>query len=349
MKKFFAVIGNPPYQEETEGNERDTPIYPDFMEESYKVSDRVELITPARFLFNAGQARQTNAEWIKKMLTDKHVKVLEYEPDASKVFPTTDIKGGVAVTLRDAGRDFGAIEVFTPYQQLNSIVSKINSVCDKSQRLDAIFASQRLHKLSDDFFDDFGEDDNVKANMTSGTRTKIVSSFVEKMPHIFVPKEAPSKDEIRLLSRIGGKREWRCVKRKYLKSNPYIDAFKLYIPEANNAGVFGETLSRAIVGKPGEATSDTFLNAGPFATEEEAVNLYKYYRTKFFRALLGVRKVTQHSPSIVWETIPLQNFASTSDIDWSRSVAEIDRQLFDKYAFTDDEIDFIETHVKEMD
>lgn len=348
VKKFYGVIGNPPYQEETEGNGRDTPIYPDFMSESYKVAERVELITPARFLFNAGQARQTNAAWIEEMLSDKHLKVLEYEPDATKVFAATDIKGGVAVTIRNESKDYGAIHVFTAYPELNSIVAKVLDLEGAAPRLDSIFGSQRLYKLSDAFFNEFGNDENVQNNMSSGTRTKIVSSFVEKMPHVFIGRDKPNKDEVRFLSRIGGKREWRCVKRAFLKDNDYIDAYKLYIPEANNSGVFGETLSDVVVGRPGEATSDTFLNAGPFNTEEEASNLAKYYRTKFFRALLGVKKVTQHSPSIVWETIPLQDFTTNSDIDWSKSIPEIDKQLYKKYGLSDDEIEFIETHVKEM-
>lgn len=46
---------------------------------------------------------------------------------------------------------------------------------------------------------------------------------------------------------------------------------------------------------------------------------------------------------------PLQDFTSDSDIDWSQSVADIDRQLYAKYGLDDEEIQFIESHVKEMD
>lgn len=99
---------------------------------------------------------------------------------------------------------------------------------------------------------------------------------------------------------------------------------------------------------PGEGSADTFLNAGPFSSLEEANNLRQYYKTKLFRALLGVRKVTQHSPSQVWEMIPLQDFTDKSDIDWSQPIADIDRQLYKKYGLTEDEIAFIESHVKEM-
>ena len=78
-------------------------------------------------------------------------------------------------------------------------------------------------------------------------------------------------------------------------------------------------------------------------------NLAKYYKTKFFRALLGVKKATQHSPSQVWRTIPLQDFTPGSDVDWSKPISDIDCQLYAKYGLSDDEVAFIESHVKEMD
>ena len=81
----------------------------------------------------------------------------------------------------------------------------------------------------------------------------------------------------------------------------------------------------------------------------EADNLAKYIRSKFARALLGVKKVTQNTPPAVWAYVPVQNFTPNSDIDWSQSVADIDRQLYAKYGLDDEEIQFIESHVKEMD
>lgn len=74
----------------------------------------------------------------------------------------------------------------------------------------------------------------------------------------------------------------------------------------------------------------------------------KYVKSKFARALLDVLKVTQDNDRGVWKLIPLQNFTSSSDIDWSKSVHEIDLQLYRKYGLDENEIDFIETHVKEM-
>nr|WP_241695734.1 Eco57I restriction-modification methylase domain-containing protein [Ligilactobacillus salivarius] len=91
--KFDVVIGNPPYQEESIGDNKTfaPPVYHKFLDQSYKVGNIVEMIHPGRFLFNAGS---TPKAWNKKMLSDRHLKVLYYEQNSAKVFANTDIKGG---------------------------------------------------------------------------------------------------------------------------------------------------------------------------------------------------------------------------------------------------------------
>lgn len=99
---------------------------------------------------------------------------------------------------------------------------------------------------------------------------------------------------------------------------------------------------------PGEGATDTFISIGFFLSNTESLNTIKYLKSKFCRTMLGVKKATQHTAKAVWEFVPLQDFTSASDIDWSRSVHEIDLQLYKKYGLTDEEIQFIETNVKEM-
>lgn len=64
--------------------------------------------------------------------------------------------------------------------------------------------------------------------------------------------------------------------------------------------------------------------------------------------MLGILKVTQNNAKPTWKYVPLQDFTSNSDIDWSKSIHEIDLQLYKKYGLDEKEIQFIETHVKEM-
>lgn len=95
-------------------------------------------------------------------------------------------------------------------------------------------------------------------------------------------------------------------------------------------------------------STETFLSIGRFRTIGEAYAVEKYIKTKFARALLGVLKVTQNGNKPVWKYVPLQNFTPNSDIDWSKSIHEIDLQLYRKYGLDEKEVNFIETHVKEM-
>lgn len=74
-----------------------------------------------------------------------------------------------------------------------------------------------------------------------------------------------------------------------------------------------------------------------------------YVKSKFARTMLGILKITQDNPASKWKYVPLQDFTPASDIDWSKPTPGIDRQLYAKYGLDENEIEFIESHVKEMD
>lgn len=75
----------------------------------------------------------------------------------------------------------------------------------------------------------------------------------------------------------------------------------------------------------------------------------KYIKTRFCRVMLGTLKVTQDNSKSTWRNVPLQDFTAQSDIDWSKSISEIDQQLYAKYGLDQNEIDFIETRVRAME
>lgn len=122
----------------------------------------------------------------------------------------------------------------------------------------------------------------------------------------------------------------------------------MFYAKATGKGEFGEALPDAIIGGPGDGATVTFISIGAFTTLDEANNCAKYTKTKFARTLLSVLKVTQDNTPAKWKYVPLQDFTPSSDLDWSKSVHEIDLQLYRKYGLDENEIDFIETHVKEM-
>ena len=85
--KFGAVIGNPPYQRIIK-NTSDKQIYNYFMEVGYVTSSLAVFISPGKFLFNAGKTPKT---WNEKMLNDKHLSVVRYEPSYKTIFPNIEL------------------------------------------------------------------------------------------------------------------------------------------------------------------------------------------------------------------------------------------------------------------
>lgn len=338
--KFDVVIGNPPYQEEANGGStRDEPIYNHFMDLSFKLSDLVTLITPARFLFNAGQ---TPKSWNKKMLNDEHLKIVMYEQNSGMIFPRTDIKGGVTVTLRDSSRNFGKIGVFTPYEELNAIVKKVQKLNELT--LNEIVSSRGNYRFSAQLFVEYPD---TKEKLGKGTGNMIVSNVFEKLSNLF--SDASFNNSLKLIGRINNKRVWRYINKKFVKNNEYIDKYNVALPKSNGTGKLGEILSSPMILLPNEGATDTFISIGKFNSKDQANALLKYIKTKFLRSLLGVRKITQDNPRSAWTAIPMQDFTSNSDIDWSQSIADIDQQLYRKYGLSNNEINFIETKVQAME
>ena len=127
-----------------------------------------------------------------------------------------------------------------------------------------------------------------------------------------------------------------------------IGKWKIFVPKAYGCGSVGEVPSTPVLGTPVQACTETFLELGPWNTKEESENALKYLKTKFFRCLVGIYKQTQDASNKIYKGVPMQDFTSDSDIDWTRSVDEINHQLYEKYKLSDDEISFIETNILPM-
>lgn len=336
--KFDAVVGNPPYQES--GEARDEPIYHHFYNLAAQFGRRYCLISPARFLFRAGQ---TPKEWNEKMLNDEHLRVLVYQQDSSAIFPNTDIKGGIAILYRDEERHFGEIGVFAHFTELNSIAAKVAALGEPS--FADLVQAQGIYRFSPDFFKTFPL---AEAMQGKGTKSKIVSKSFSQMDFAFFA-EPQNADAVKLLGLVKGKREYKWIDRQFLSTPASFEKWKVMLPEANGTGAIGEVLSTPLIGEPLIGHTDTFLSIGAFDSEAETQNALKYVKSKFARTMLGILKITQHNSRSTWTKVPLQDFTENSDIDWSQSVAGIDRQLYRKYGLNAEETAFIESKVRAMD
>jgi hypothetical protein len=342
-QKFDVVIGNPPYQEESDGGAtHGKPIYHLFMTAAFGVGKKVVLITPARFLFDAGY---TPKAWNKKMLDDPHLSVAHYEDNSDDLFPGTDIKGGIAVTYRDTETTKGPIGTFTRYPEIDAIVEKVGSQADEF--LDKHITSSRSYGYTSKMHE---ENPDLAKVMSAGETSKVNTRTLEQLSVIYHSEEpADGFEYVQMLGLVEGVRVFRWIRRDYVTGPESFEKYKVAVPAANGSGRFGDVMSTPLVLGPKVAVTQTFITIGSFGKRSEADACLKYVKSKFTRALLGALKVTQHNPARVWRHIPLQEFSRGSDIDWGKPVPEVDQQLYDKYGLTSAEASFIEANVESME
>lgn len=340
--KFDAIVGNPPYQIMATGDANGSdPIYHLFIDAACMLGEKVSFIHPARFLFNAGK---TPKDWNEKMLNDEHYKVVQYWANSGDVFPTVDIKGGVAVTYWDKNKTFEKIGTFVAYDELRTILEKVKAK-DFATFSELVYGRD-LYRLTDKLYE---ENPWAENRQSKGHKYDIGSNVFDTFPELFY-EEKPNDDYdyAKIFGREKNNRILKWIKKSYVKVPDNFDSYKIFIPKANGTGAIGEVLSTPIVGEPIVGSTTTFLSVGKFNTQDEAENCMKYIKTKFARAMLGTLKVTQDNPRETWLNVPIQDFTANSDIDWSKSVSEIDKQLYKKYGLSAEEIAFIESKVREM-
>ena len=352
--KFTAVVGNPPYQEINENNKMSRSIYPNFVEESVKNGQLVSLIMPARWMSGEEGPYKETSGFVQKMKQYGIEKFILY-PNSQDVFRGVDIKGGVCYFLLNPSHqgptEYIYIEqnrivksnllfdnpldnnIIIRYPELASIVNKIN--------YNNVNETNRMEPLG-----------SLKTLVSSWNPYGFVSDlFTKNNEGVSRISEKPElSDDFMIVGLLKGKRVIRYIPNNALKKN--IDgakAYKVLVTRANGSGIFGEAFSSPIIGKPMQIATDTFLEIGQFNNEQEATNLLKYIKTKFLRAMVGIKKVAVFNYKDAFTFVPLQNFTNSSDIDWSKSISEIDQQLYKKYDLSENEINFIEEKVAPME
>lgn len=348
--KFDFVIGNPPYQDETIGDNKGyaPPVYHKFLDSAYKVGNAIEMVHPARFLYNAGS---TPKAWNEKMLNDPHLCIKYFDANSKNVFINAEITGGVAITYYDHSKNFGAIEVFTSYAELNEILRKVKGKDDFSPMSDIVI-TRTAYRITEKLHKDYP---NAADKLSKGHMYDMSTNIFRLLPSVFHDtKPEDGHAYIRIFGRDESGRCYKFIRRDYVNNVKNLDKYKIFISKADGAsGTIGKPVPARIIGKleiaeKGVGATESFLSIGFFETSEEVQNAAKYVQSRFVRVLLGIMKTTQDITPDKWKCVPIQDFTPSSDIDWSVSIAEIDRQLYRKYNLSEEEIDFIETHVKEM-
>lgn len=345
--KFDVVIGNPPYQEMNDKNKMSRSIYPDFVKCSKKVGNIVSLVMPARWMSGENGPYRETQGFINEMLDGNHLVCFDLYPNSSDLFNNVDIKGGVChfvwniKYVRDEVK-YAVCE--NGYKKNASISFRVaDNIIIRFPELISILKKSRnpLNQMG-----------SMKTLVSSWNPFGFVSDLFTKNNEGIsrISEEKQEDGDYLIHGLLKAKRVIRYIPNKELKKN--IDgalSYKVFLPRANGSGTFGEVFSTPMIGTPMMVCTDTFLQVGQFNNKIEAINLLKYIKTKYFRAMVGIRKTAVFNYKDCFEFVPLQDFTSNSDIDWSKSIHEIDLQLYKKYGLDENEINFIETHVKEME
>jgi hypothetical protein len=306
------------------------------------------LITPARFLFNAGF---TPKAWNTKMLADSHLTVPHYVPNSDDLFPGTTINGGIAVTYRDSGRKGEPIGEFTSFPELNTIVQKV--VESGTTALERVgITSSRSYRYTDKLYEDHPD---LLALRPKGNESLVETNSFDQFSRVFhEPKPEDGHEYVRVLGLRQRARVYRWIRSDYFDGPESLWKYKVIVPKSRgHLGTLGNepalVIGEPLIGEMGIGTTYTFITIGAFDNEEAMQACLKYIKTKFARTMLGVLKITQDNKRHTWKYVPLQDFTVASDIDWTASIPQIDEQLYAKYGLDSEEIAFIEAKVKPME
>ena len=300
------------------------------------------MITPSRWMTKTAQG--IPEKWVDEMLHCNKFKIIHDFENASDCFPGVEIKGGVNYFLWQ--REYSGKchyyfhslqgQVLERYDYLDSktagIVVRDPSVYSIIEKIESI-EGEYYKKLDNNF------SGLVSAKHFFDDSKLLTSNW---------KGYASEKDTIHTIKyylNIDRNRTFKWISNMQLPKNKATkNLHKVYIPAAGGSGNDDQVLGKPFYGEPNSVCSQTFLVIGYDATkhnftEKECKNIISYIKTKFFRFLVFLHKVSQMASASVYTFVPLQDFSKP----WT------DEELYAKYGLTNEEIEFIESMIKPME
>lgn len=340
--KFDVIIGNPPYQEEDGGAQASArPIYQHFVRLSKELNpDLISLIIPTRW-YTGGKGLD---EFRDEMLNDRHIRELHDWLTPENVFPNTNIRGGVCYFLWDKNydnsTDLTKVVTYKNNKIINDIerpfkIENVNIFVRDSNALSILNKINITERKS--------LSDEISARNPFGFSTNFVNDIR------FKNESSTLKEPIKCYANKGiiGYVEKQEIK----KNEHWINKWKVLTPYSNNIGTeLKDDNLNTIVASPNTICTETYLVIGPDLelNEDSAKALSKYMKTKFVRYLHSLAKNSQHGTRNTYRFVPIEDFTNYSEISWSNSIKNIDKQLYKKYGLSVEEINHIENSIKPM-
>ena len=331
---FNAIVGNPPYQVMDGGGAGYSalPVYQDFVNISRVINPQfMSLIIPARW-YAGGKGLDNFRD---TMLQDRRINLLFDFTESKDCFPSADIAGGICYFLWNRKYKGKCIVTSVSNNERNSNLRDLGEFSTFIRQSEAISI---VHKIIDETIITL---DNI-----------VYSRKPFGLDNNFVGKQKPYDHCITVYGSQGISYADKDV---VSQNTELIDNWKVIASKASaQGGRADKDGKRKVIPKievltPNVVCTESYLLLSSFNNEESANNLCKYVKSKFFRFLLSLKVITQNISKDCFRFVPLQDFTSKSDIDWSRSIGEIDAQLYEKYGLERDEIDFIERMIKPIE
>ena len=330
--KFDAIVGNPPYQEDTGGGsaanvaaKQARPVYNLFVDQAKTMQPHyISMIMPARWYAGGIELNDFRNE----MLNDPHLIRLTDFVNSKDCFSTVDIAGGICYFLWDRDKE---------------------EVCEVTNVSGLERHTMRRH------LNEFGE-----IFIRSNESLSIIHKVLNRSEHFLTDRVQPI-DAFGFPSAARGEKEpfngcislihsqgTGYIKRSDVKKNAeLIDKYKatisILVPCNGEVGIDPSKGYKAIttprIEIPGEVNTFSYLVLGAFDTEAEIKNYKQYLMCKFTRFMLRLTYSSMH--------IARANFVFVSDQDFTEEWT--DEKLYKKYELTEDEIAFIESTIRVME
>ena len=337
-----VVLGNPPYHETitsaTDNDSLGKQLFPWFVMCSTQIASKfTSMKTPSRWF--TGDAQDKSFVKLRHyMQENNHIKKIANYKDEKEVFDGVEIKGGISYFLYEQSHT-GQVEFVNISKGVRE--SQVRNLFEDG--LDIIISDSVNYPLickvkTEDFV--------PLTTITTGRNAFGIIGKPSVVNSISKKEHFPGACELRCKAN-----EIRWIKADAVTKNKDIfEKYKVYISKsAGNPNSDAKVIGYPYVGAPQSACTDSLFPIGKFDTLEEAENLAKYMKTKFLRYMVSILKTSQNVTQIVYGFVPIQDFTASSDIDWSKTVEEIDQQLYVKYGLSPEEIEHIESMIKSVE
>jgi site-specific DNA-methyltransferase (adenine-specific) len=328
--QFDVIIGNPPYQTSGGGGgTNDSPIYQHFVKQAMQLEPRfLSMVIPSRWMAGGRGLGEFRAEF----LGDRRIRNLVDYGNAKDAFPSVGIGGGICYFLWNR-EDPGTCDC--SYQKNGS------SIGPEPRVLDEFDVFVRDSRALDILRKVVANNERAFEELVSGdTPFGLATNFTD-----YTRDSSPKDGQLRLYANVGTNRVQGSMPRLTISKNTrLIDVWKVYLPvagsgrERERSGV-DLVLGPSMIGEPGSVCTQTYLVAGPLASQAEAKSVESYLRTRLARFLISLRKPAQHVFRGMYRWVPVQMWDRT----WT------DAELYKKYSITEHEQRFIESMIRPMD